>query len=325
MNVIGYRLPGSKEIVIFEVGKGRLAQFQKGRMRFLVCPFNPSLGITEYDLIRSLDYIPSRCIEENYRNFIFNSTTKEYHSQYIATIQNFLAGDQNRKIVAARCLKINRVTDINHTFEALAASYPNAFVFFISTSEFGSWIGATPELLLEKEGNRLTSMALAGTRKAMVIDEEWDEKNIREQMIVTDYIVNIFKKYAITTQYSGPDTYKAGPVEHLCSMIEGTIPEGTDIKLLLHSLSPTPALAGFPRKESLDIIQKMEGDRGLYGGFCGPMQADGDFRLNVILRCAYLGNNESIVFAGGGITVSSVADDEWTETENKLATLLKFF
>ena len=168
-------------------------------------------------------------------------------------------------------------------------------------------------------------MALAGTRKNGT-DSPWDDKNILEQKIVTDYILKLLKSEGLGAQVYDPHTRVAGAIEHICSEIVSEIPENfthQSLTNLLKKLSPTPALCGEPKSEALQLIQTSETfDRGFYGGFCGIYKSPSDFCFNVNIRCLCATENRYCLFAGGGITKDSEIDSEWKETEIKLKTIL---
>jgi len=86
---------------------------------------------------------------------------------------------------------------------------------------------------------------------------------------------------------------------------------------LLYELHPTPAIAGEPKKEALNIINSYDENRGWYGGPIGWIdnKLNGNFFLNI--RSGLAINNDLYLFSGSGITDQSNADNEWIETEYK--------
>lgn len=302
---------------------------------FVVSPFSPLEEPLIYPVVKKVDRIPSKELE--LADLDFPVFTKEDYFNYISAIRQQLDGNPDHKVVASRRLS-TPLPDVSpesvvRMFHTLCNAYPSAYVFLISTHEFGTWIGASPELLLQRHGNILSTMALAGTRETGTTYTPWDGKNIREQSIVTEYIVSVMKDAGMDPTAGPTQTVKAGPIEHLMTPIKGHLQNDGDVLPLLRSLSPTPALAGSPREDALDIISRFEGDRKLYGGYFGPVEGDG-FTFNVILRCAAIGVRQggfnsaplpaAVLFAGGGVTALSDPQSEWEETNRKLNTLLPF-
>ncbi|MBC7426107.1 MAG: chorismate-binding protein, partial [Bacteroidia bacterium] len=92
---------------------------------------------------------------------------------------------------------------------------------------------------------------------------------------------------------------------------------------ITNMLHPTPAVCGYPFNEALDFIKENEGyNREFYSGYLGPVYNNGDRQLFVNLRCMRIYEEDMVLFAGGGINKGSDPEKEWTETENKMKTLL---
>lgn len=109
-------------------------------------------------------------------------------------------------------------------FRRLFKKYPDAFVYLMHHPTIGTWLGATPEKLLEVERNRFKTMALAGTQKYNdTIDVDWGEKEREEQQIVTDTILDNLKQTVSNIRTTGPFTTRAGALLHLRTDIAGEI------------------------------------------------------------------------------------------------------
>lgn len=198
----------------------------------------------------------------------------------------------------------------------LFASNANAFRALFYTPDAGCWIVASPEVLADISENNFKTMSLAGTRPAGS-SSSWDEKNIREQRIVTDTVEADLKDLGIKPELSRTFTLRSNLVEHLCTNINATLSENISIGMLLDKLSPTPAIAGFPRDESLTQIGKFEDfTRKLYGGYFGIAEGK-NLLAHVTLRCAEILDETLAVYAGSGITPDSAAAEEWEEINAK--------
>ena len=314
-----YRLPGDM-MVSFGSSEGAVEGI--GIPGFVIAPFLP--GGKPY----TIPYAPTprNNTQEEYP-FPDHSTRKEEYITEIETIKDEIGAKDNCKIVAARVLVMSSNVDVAASFMRLLSVYPEAYIFCFSTPQTGCWIGASPELLLNGKSGVFSTMALAGTRKAFS-PGQWDQKNIKEQKMVADYIISTLKDFGLNVDEGETITKNAGNVEHLCTPIKAYSPTGNsdpaDLSSLLHSLSPTPATAGVPRQRALDIITSSEHfQRAFYGGFCGPYRSTDEFTFSVMLRCARVESGRAALFVGGGITAYSEPEKEWEETEMKLATLDK--
>jgi isochorismate synthase len=216
-------------------------------------------------------------------------------------------------------------------FRRLCARYPDAFVSLVAVPQIGTWIGASPELLLADDGASLRTMALAGTQALpadrRLSDVAWSPKEIEEQALVGDYIRDFFRQAGIgSLEETGPHTVAAGNVAHLRTSFRVALPEAPRMALanrVLHELHPTSAVCGMPKDKALAFILQNEGyDRSFYSGFLGPMHVGGQSHLYVNLRCMQLMEHTATLYVGGGVTRESDPDAEWRETELKAETLL---
>jgi len=243
--------------------------------------------------------------------------------------------NQLEKVVPARTktISIPSSFSLSGTILSMMDAYPNAFINFFHLPHVGTWIGASPETLIETKGDTFYTMSLAGTQKATgdnpLKSVAWTQKEIEEQALVSRYIVSCFKKIRLREyEEHGPKTVLAGNLLHLRSdfrinMKETGFPELGSIMLgLLH---PTSAVCGMPRREAHDFLQEFEGfDRSFFSGFLGPVNIQGSTSIYVNLRTASLHDNEATLYAGAGVTEDSDHEKEWEETELKCEIIGKF-
>ena len=321
MNVYAFRYPGEKDFIKRISDKLIIHAENDSRSGFVFSPFSHSDRIFKIIEGWDISFIPKDLIVDNEVEFPSSISTKEEHRRYVEQIISTLGESEDGKVVAARTLRLKLKIDPEELLKRLANAYPDAFIFFVSTKEFGSWIGASPELLIERKGNYWQSVALAGTRPRGS-DSDWDLKNITEQKVVSDYIDDLFSRYGLEVAETQKMTVTAGPVEHIKTIFKAHgNPQGGAFELV-SELSPTPALCGYPKQEAVKIIKMWEGEsRRLYGGFVGWYETFDSFSLYVNLRSALLNSTEILLYAGGGILKESDPDAEWEETERKLNTL----
>lgn len=201
---------------------------------------------------------------------------------------------------------------------------------FMYTPVSGGWLIASPELLVDVDGkrHRVTTMALAGTRNAEAADAEWDEKNVDEHDMVTDYIVQSLADLGLDPHVSPTETLRAANVCHICNVIEcDNCPDDLTGDMIAGKLSPTPAVCGTPKSRALSHISVYEPHpRKFYAGYFGMAAPAGMFKAYVTLRCAQISQTAYCIYSGSGITGASSAENEWRETEMKaepLKTILK--
>ena len=197
-------------------------------------------------------------------------------------------------------------------------------------------IGASPELLIAVNGQDVRSHPLAGTvartgnpetDHQLAIELIASTKNQLEHRIVIDMVHDTLLPWCSYLDWQPePSIVEVANVQHLGTEISGRLSEPkVSVLELAYALSPTPALGGHPRKESLAQIKKVEGfERGRYGGAVGYVDANGDGIFAVTIRCAELNDDrtQARLFAGGGIVGDSDPDSELAETQAKFKAML---
>lgn len=229
-----------------------------------------------------------------------------------------------KKVVLSRSKSFarNRNFSPGASFYKAMEKYKNSYVFLFHTPISGTWLGSTPEILLSGRGNSWHTVALAGTQYQVKEKISWDDKNLREQHLVTSYLLNQLSSFNIKPEINGPYTTKAANLAHLKTDLDFTLPENVGLGKLIKSLHPTPAVSGLPKEEAFGYIDMYEGyDRRYYTGFIGMMNKSSDTNLYVNLRCMEIGKSLLTLFAGSGLVTSSNSRDEWKETEQKLKTM----
>lgn len=237
------------------------------------------------------------------------------------------------KVVSARTYDepLSENFDILYQFERLEKAYPDAFVSLVSIPGRGTWMGATPELLIESSDEHFRTVSVAGTQSFPVdkdlSESAWNQKEIEEQAMVSRYIIEQFKTIRLREfTETGPRSVRAGNMIHLkteytVDLNDVQFPElGT---VMLHLLHPTSAVCGMPKFSALRFIAAHEHlNREFYSGFLGPVNFNGVSRLYVNLRCMQILRTRAVLYAGAGITHDSIPEKEWEETALKCQTLL---
>ncbi len=239
------------------------------------------------------------------------------------------------KLVPSRCKKVPlpKHFDVAETFMALGKRYPTAMVSVFSSPASGTWVGATPEMLVKVDAQqRFHTAAVAGTQRFVpgtdIRTITWAQKEIEEQGLVERYVINCFKKIRLREfEELGPKTVVAGNVVHLktefeVDMVATRYPQlGTVMLQLLH---PTSAVCGMPMDQALLFLKEHEGyDRQFYSGYLGPVNIANESQVFVNLRCMQLFGDTAVLYAGAGVLADSDPEKEWQETELKMNTLLE--
>jgi isochorismate synthase len=252
-------------------------------------------------------------------------------------------GTSLHKVVLARALQLtaDAPLDARAILRRLVAADPAAYGYLVDLTPAGDdyagavLVGASPELLVARSGDRVACKPFAGSAPRAA-DPELDAangaalagsaKNRHEHQLVIDTMRAALEPLCDDLIIaSEPQLSRTAAVWHLCTPISGRLRDKSttaiDLALALH---PTPAVGGVPTKAASELIAELEGDRGFYAGAVGWCDAAGDGHWVVSIRCAQLSADRRTVLAraGGGIVAESDPDDEVDETTTKFATIL---
>jgi anthranilate synthase component 1 len=218
-------------------------------------------------------------------------------------------------------------------YRALRRVNPSPYLFFVRTPGC-EVVGASPELLLQVEGDRLTTHPIAGTRPrgadaredALLSEElQRDPKERAEHVMLVDLGRNDIGRVArpgtvTVSKYMEVERYSH--VLHLVSHVEGRLKPELDALDALRSVFPAGTLSGAPKIRAMQLIAAAEGERrGLYGGAVGYLGYDGNLDTAITIRSAVLKDGQAHVHTGAGIVAGSVPEREFEETEHKAAAL----
>lgn len=245
-----------------------------------------------------------------------------------------IARGEIEKVVVAREVRVDagRAIDPAPVFDALRAGFPDCYCYCVG-GVGGTFVGASPELLVRREGARAQTVALAGTTRRSAdpaVDDHIGEqllqspKNRAEQAIVARRIERALDPVSVwVAAAEEPVLIKVLNLQHLATPIRAQLASPVSALDLAGRLHPTPAVGGEPRAVAEPMIPALEGlDRGWYAGTVGWTDLSEDGEFCVALRCALLRGNVAHLYAGCGIVADSVPAEELAETEVKLQALL---
>ena len=265
---------------------------------------------------------------------------------YIHAVQvakNAIAAGEAIQVVLARRQSFDLPTDPATgaaldgigLYRSLRRVNPSPYLFFVRTPTF-EVVGASPELLLQVEGDRLTTHPIAGTRPrgadaredARLAEElQQDPKERAEHVMLVDLGRNDLGRVArpgtvTVSKYMEVERYSH--VLHLVSHVEARLRPELDALDALRSVFPAGTLSGAPKVRAMQLIAAAEGERrGLYGGAVGYLGYDGNLDTAITIRSAVLKDGQAHVHTGAGIVAGSVPEREYEETEHKAAALRK--
>ena len=325
-----HRYPGEKKLRLIEIDPEKIVETRRiEQAGYYIAPFQTDDnklitvfpdGFSEKSLID-----PEELSGRNLANkLVINEIPPSLHKDKVSRAISLIESGQAEKIVVSSYWDAGiEQFDPFGSFARLNEHYPQSYVFYIRIPGAFSLMGASPEVLLKYEGREGIVYSLAGT-KFRSQPREWTEKERHEQALVTDYIKRKLIAFKYPFNIDGPYDFTQGDLIHLrTDFLFFFEPSLKEIEKIIHSLHPTPAVAGLPKEKALSLISGIEQyDREFYTGFVGEIGEESG-ALYVNLRSVKIRDGIIRFYAGGGITKDSNPEAEWQEVLHKRDVLFK--
>ncbi|MBE5252726.1 isochorismate synthase [Mixta mediterraneensis] len=264
------------------------------------------------------------------------------HAEFTDMVAQAVAATQQGeldKVVLSRLMDIvtGQPVDTAALMQRIVAQNPTSYHFHLPLPQGGALVGASPELLLRKQGRDFSSCPLAGSARRdsdSLRDRAAGEtlmnsgKDRHEHKLVTDAMRETLQSRSrLLSVPNVPSLITTSTLWHLSTQIDGeALNEHENALSLACLLHPTPALSGFPHQRAQRLIQQLEPfERQLFGGIVGWCDDQGNGEWVVTIRCGTVNGARVRLFAGAGIVADSQPESEWRETGVKLDTMLRAF
>ncbi|MCC7327922.1 MAG: anthranilate synthase component I [Burkholderiales bacterium] len=244
------------------------------------------------------------------------------------------AGDIMQVVISQRMAMPFAASPLS-LYRALRSLNPSPYMFYYDFGDFHV-VGASPEILVRKEGATVTLRPIAGTRprgatrdedEALARELAADPKEIAEHVMLLDLGRNDVGRVAQTGTVRVADRMvieRYSHVMHIVSNVEGTLQPGLTSVDVLRAAFPAGTVSGAPKVRAMQIIDELEPTkRGIYSGAAGYISFQDDMDTAIVLRTAVLKDGVLYAQAGGGIVHDSSPEGEWQETRNKLRAVLR--
>ncbi len=243
-------------------------------------------------------------------------------------------GDIMQVVLSQRMSKPFRASPLA-LYRTLRSLNPSPYMFYFDFEDFHV-VGASPEILVRLEGERVTVRPIAGTRKRGATPEEdaalaaellADEKERAEHTQLLDLGRNDCGRVARIGSVKLTENMiveRYSHVMHIVSNVEGRLQPGLDALDVLKATFPAGTVSGAPKIRAMEIIDEMEPvKRGIYAGAVGYLGFNGDMDVAIAIRTGVIKDGQLHVQAGAGIVADSDPQAEWEETRNKARAVLR--
>ena len=222
-----------------------------------------------------------------------------------------------------------------NAYRALRTINPSPYMYYYKNSNL-EIAGCSPETLVSKIDDEITTFPIAGTRpRGKTIEEDlkleldlrYDEKELAEHNMLVDLGRNDLgrvAKFGTVKVVEYQNILRYSHVMHIASTVKATVKDNLGSIDVLNSILPAGTLSGAPKLRACEIIDDLEKvRRGIYGGGLGYIDFTDNMNMCIVIRTIIKKDDDLFLQAGGGIVMDSNIDSEFLETENKAMATFK--
>jgi anthranilate synthase component 1 len=256
------------------------------------------------------------------------------YRQAVETAKEHIAAGDIFQVVLARRWRVPRRVEPLALYRALRVVNPSPYMVLFEAPE-AALVGASPEMLVRRQGRHLETRPIAGTRprgmddagdRRLAEDLLADPKERAEHVMLVDLGRNDLGRVAAAGSVRVPsfmEIERYSHVMHMVSSVEAELAPGHDGLDALLACFPAGTVSGAPKIRAMEIIDSLEPEaRGPYAGAVGYLSFSGDVDTCITIRTLVVRADETSVTAGAGIVADSDPASEERETENKAAGML---
>lgn len=266
---------------------------------------------------------------------VASNLSHEHYARAFRRIRGYIHDGDCYQVNLAQRFSASASGDPWLAYQALRVINPAPFSAYLTTP-YAQILCASPERFLKLEDGRVETRPIKGTRPRAgharldaELSEELrlSEKDRAENVMIVDLLRNDLSKNCAPGTVKVPrlfDVESFPTVHHLVSTVTGELREGRDALDLLRGCFPGGSITGAPKLRAMQIIEELEPHRrGIYCGAIGYVGFDGNMDLNIAIRTLVYSGGVIRCWAGGGVVADSRLEDEYQETFDKAAAMLK--
>jgi para-aminobenzoate synthetase component 1 len=264
-----------------------------------------------------------------------SNLTRESYARRFRRVIDFIHAGDCYQINLAQRFSAPATGDPWGAYQALRIVNPAPYSAYLRTP-WGCVLSSSPERFLRVRDGVVETKPIKGTRPRAghprldaerVAELQASSKDRAENVMIVDLLRNDLSKNCETGSVRVPRLFEVesfATVHHLVSTVTGRLRADRDALDLLRGCFPGGSITGAPKHRAMQIIEELEPQRrGVYCGAIGYLGSDGNMDLNIAIRTLVYSGGSVRFWAGGGIVADSQLDEEYQETFDKAAALLK--
>lgn len=284
---------------------------------------------------------PAEVAIENVFQDVTVTPSASQFEQTVADLKEHILDGDIFQVVPSRQFSLP-CPDAIAAYQQLKQNNPSPYMFYFNHPDF-CLFGASPESALkyQQQSNQVELYPIAGTRPRgknadgsinldtdgrLELELRLDKKELSEHLMLVDLARNDLARICQPGSRYVADLLKVdrySQVMHLVSRVVGQLRHDCDALHAYRACMNMGTLTGAPKVSAARLIRQVEQQgRGSYGGAVGYLAGNGDMDTCIVIRSAFVKDQQAIVQAGAGVVYDSNAAAEVAETENKAKAVL---
>jgi anthranilate synthase component 1 len=263
-----------------------------------------------------------------------NFTQPEYEQAVLKAKEYIKAGDIFQVVPSQRFHTVISAEPFE-VYRALRLINPSPYMYFLRCGD-ATIVGASPEVMVRLEGDRIELRPIAGTRRRGATEDEdkaleqdllADPKERAEHIMLVDLGRNDVGRVSEPGSVNVSELMvieRYSHVMHIVSNVRGTLSRGNNSYDVIRACFPAGTVSGAPKIRAMEIIEELEPTRrGPYAGAVGYFGFSGNMDTCITIRTLVIKEGVAYIQAGGGVVADSDPAAEYQETVNKARAMMR--
>ena len=288
--------------------------------------------------LRSGDRVPGargkRPTKTQEHTLTSNFTQPQYEQAVLKAKEYIKAGDIFQ-VVPSQRFQTEISVEPYEIYRALRLINPSPYMYFLRCGDT-TVVGASPEVMVRLEGDRIDLRPIAGTRRRGASEDEdralaeellADPKERAEHIMLVDLGRNDVGRVSDAGSVNVSELMiieRYSHVMHIVSNVRGRLGGGRDAYDVVRACFPAGTVSGAPKIRAMEIIDELEPTRrGPYAGAVGYFGFSGNMDTCITIRTLVIKKGVAYIQAGGGVVADSDPAAEYQETVNKAKAMMR--
>jgi anthranilate synthase component 1 len=263
------------------------------------------------------------------------NTSKEAFEKSVTKAKNYITSGEVFQVVLSKRFQFQYTGSLLAFYKSLRQINPSPYMFYCKSDQ-RQIVGASPEMLVRVDNQKVITFPIAGTAPVTANAEENlrlgnellnDQKERAEHVMLVDLArndVGRISRYGSVTVPEFMQIHQFSHVQHIVSQVSGDLKDGLESFDALKAVFPAGTVSGAPKVRAMEIIEELEpSHRGPYAGAVGYFSCNGNSDFAITIRTLFSEGNKAYIQVGAGIVADSIPEKEWYETDHKANALIK--